>query len=535
VPAAPIETFDYIVVGGGSAGSVVAAGLADIPGATVLLVEAGREDRSPWIHIPATFFRVMRAGKDVTTYVSEPEPQLNDRSWLVPQGYVLGGGSSVNAMLYVRGQADDYNGWAQMGCTGWGYDDVLPVFRAMEGNTDLLGEYHGGDGPLTVSETRFHHPLSRAFLKATQEAGMPQSTDFNGARQDGMGFYQTTTRKGRRCSATKAFLRPSLRKPNLELRCRTSVDRVIVKDGRATGIALVDGSRIAARREVVLTAGALMTPQILLRSGLGAGAHLRDVGIDVVHDLPGVGQNFQDHAAIPVEAKTADPISIYGQDAVWPGAFHLAKWLVAKRGLLTSNVIEAGGFIDTSGRGRPDIQFHMMPTFGGGPGVPPIEGHGIGFSICVLRPASRGEIKLRSADPTSPGLFRSGVLSDDQDVQTSLRGLRLALSLLDQPALQSVTTERQLPPVGPDTDASLTDYIRGRAKTVYHPVGTAKMGPDADPMAVLTPELCVRGVEGLRVADASAMPRLTSGNTNAPTMMIGARAVSFITKSAIDR
>jgi len=279
----------------------------------------------------------------------------------------------------------------------------------------------------------------------------------------------------------------------------------------------------------------LMTPQILLRSGIGAAAHLRDVGIDVVHDLPGVGQNFQDHAAIPVEAKTADPISIYGQDAVWPGAFHLAKWLIAKRGLLTSNVIEAGGFIDTSGRGRPDIQFHMMPTFGGSPGVPPIEGHGIGFSICVLRPASRGEIKLRSADPTSPGLFRSGVLSDDQDVQTSLRGLRLALSLLDRPALRSVTAERQLPPVGPDTDASLIDYIRGRAKTVYHPVGTAKMGPETDPMAVLTPELCVRGVDGLRVADASAMPRLTSGNTNAPTMMIGARAVSFITKSAIDR
>lgn len=520
--------YDIIVAGGGSAGCVLAAQLSADPKLNILLIEAGRRDVNPWIHIPATFFKVMRGGRDATVYEGEPEEGLGGRRFLVPQGHVLGGGSSVNAMLYIRGQSVDYDAWEAAGAEGWGWNDVLPVFKRLEANREFGEPYHGQDGPLVVSNTRHRHPLAKAFLAACYEAQLRSNPDFNGERQDGVGFYQTTTNKGRRWSSAKAFLHPVRKRPNLTVLTETRVDRVLIENGRATGVRLVDGREITARREVVLTAGALASPLILMRSGVGAAAKLEALGIPVVSDLPGVGQNYQDHMAVPVEAETREPISVYGEDRLFRGAGHMLRYLFDRRGLLSSNMIEAGGFVDVTGEGRPNIQFHMMPAFSGAPGVDPIDGHGISFSICVLRPASRGSVELRSSDPDAKGLFNGEVLSDPRDIELSLKGLRVALSLLDQPSLKQVLGTRRLPAEGPDTDETLVQHIRAAAKTVYHPVGTAKIGDAADDMSVVDSRLRVRGVEGLRVADASVMPYLVSGNTNAPSIMIGARAAEFI-------
>lgn len=521
-----MPAFDTIICGGGSAGCVLAAALSRDPAHRVLLIESGRRDRSPFIHIPGTFFRVMRAGIDATVHAGEPEPGLGGRPCLVPQGHVLGGGSSVNAMLYVRGQPQDYDGWEATGARGWGWDRVLPAFLAMEGNTALGLPFHGVEGPLSVSDPRHRHPLAQAFIAAAVQAGIPANRDFNGARQEGVGFYQTTTRDGRRCSASVAFLRPALGRENLTVMTRARVDRVTFLNGRASGVVLTDGRMIEASREVVLTAGALATPLILQRSGIGPAQVLSAHGIPVLADRPGVGANYQDHMAIPVEAETRGPISTFGHDRGLRGARHLAAYALARRGLMASNIVEAGGFVDVGGAGRPDVQFHMLPGFAGAPGVPPLPGHGISVSACVLRPKSRGTITLRGADPALPGLFRAGVLSHPEDVALSLDALRLTLGLFDQPALASLTGARHQPAA--TDEASLLAHIRASAKTVYHPAGTARMGDEADPLAVCDPRLRVLGVRGLRIADASVMPGLTSGNTNAPVMMIAARAADFI-------
>lgn len=525
-----MSEFDYIVCGGGSAGCVLAAELARDPARRVLVIESGRRDRNPWIHIPATFFRVLRGGRDAITYASQPEPGLGGRPCLVPQGHVLGGGSSVNAMIYIRGQAQDYDDWAALGCTGWDWAQVLPVFRALESNRVHGAPFHGRKGPLTVSNPRHRHTLSEAFLSASFQAGLPASADFNGATQEGMGFYQTTIRDGRRCSAARAFLHPVLRQGNVTLLTSARVDRVLIEGGRATGVLLADGRQFTARREVVLCAGALATPLILMRSGLGPAATLEAQGVPVLADLPGVGANYQDHMAVPVEAETRAPISTYGQDRGLRAVGHMLHYLTSRRGLLASNIVEAGGFVDTAGSGRPDIQFHMIPGFAGAPDTPPLEGHGISFSVCVLRPAARGQLALASRDPLAQGRLRAGVLDHPQDIATTLRGLRLALSLLEQPALQTILGPRRQPGPGTDDDAALIRHIRASAKTVYHPAGIARMGHEDDPQAVLDPRLRVRGIRGLRVADASVMPVIVSGNTNAPCMMIGARAARFITE-----
>lgn len=522
--------FDYIICGGGSAGCVLAAELARDPARRVLVIESGRRDSNPWIHIPATFFRVLRGGRDAITYASEPEPGLGGRPCLVPQGHVLGGGSSVNAMIYIRGQARDYDDWAAMGCAGWDWAQVLPVFRALEGN-EVHGEpLHGRNGPLTVSGPRHRHPLSEAFLAASQQSGLPLNDDFNGTEQEGMGFYQTTTRGGRRCSAAVAFLHPALRRGNVTLLTGARVDRVLIEGGQARGVRLVDGRQIEAREEVVLCAGALATPLILMRSGLGPAAMLQAQGVPVLADLPGVGANYQDHMAVPVEAETRAPISTFGQDRGLRALRHMLRYLAGRRGLMTSNIIEAGGFVDTDGDGRPDIQFHMLPGFAGAPDIPPIEGHGISFSVCVLRPKARGHLALTSRDPRAQGRLHAGVLDNEADIATTLRGLRLALSLLEQPALKTILGDRRQPRPGALDDTALINHVRASAKTVYHPAGTARMGHMDDSRAVLDPRLRLRGIRSLRVADASAMPAIVSGNTNAPCMMIGARAAHFISE-----
>lgn len=524
------EKFDYIVVGGGSSGCVMANRLSEDSGARVLLIESGRRDTDRWIGIPATFFKIIQKGRDIVAYVGEPSERLNGRPSIVLQGHVIGGGSSVNAMLYVRGQSEDYDGWAQDGNRGWSFSDVLPVFRDLENNMEISGEYHGTSGELHVSETGFHHPLSRAFIRAAQEVGIPYNPDFNGSVQEGVGFYQTTTHDGRRWSAAQAFLRQAEKRSNLKILTETRVARVTFTGNRATGVELENGTRYEAGGEVVLCAGAIETPRLLQLSGVGAADHLRQHGISVVSDLPGVGQNYQDHIETTVQGETVDPVSIYGEDKGFRAVRHMLQYLTTRTGLLTSNVVECGGFIDVSDAGLPDLQFHVLPFMVGWADRAPVEKHGIAIGPCFLRPKSRGSVKLRSANPKDPALFDAGTFSDPDDLEVLVRGVLKGIEILEAPSLARLVKRRALPEPGVEKDpAKLRDFIRQTAKTVFHPAGTAKMGPDTDRMSVVDSELRVKGTRGLRVADASVMPRLISGNTNAPTMMIAERASRFIT------
>jgi choline dehydrogenase len=521
--------YDYIVAGGGSSGCVLAARLSENPKTRVLLIESGKSDTDKFIHIPATFFKVLDKGEAVHAYVSEPEAGLSGRPSIVPQGNVIGGGSSVNAMIYIRGQRQDYDTWAQMGCRNWSYEKVLPVFTSLEGNQRLAGEYHGGDGSLKVSDRRFGHPLSWAFIRAAQEAGLPYNEDFNGKNQEGVGFYQSTTNNGRRWSAAQAFLRDAEKRSNLTIMTGTRVHKVVFQGKKATGVLLENGQTILADREIILTAGAIATPKILQLSGIGDAAHLRSHGIDVLADLPGVGENFQDHLEATVQAEVKDPISMYGEDRGLKAVGHMLQYLLTRTGLLTSNVVESGGFVDTAGTGQPDIQFHVLPSFAGFAEREAEPGHGISIGPCFLRPQSRGTVKLRSSDPRDPALFNANALSAPADLETLVRGVELAIKITEQPALAKLIKRRVLPKPGVERDPeALRAYIRSVSKTVFHPSGTAKMGQSDDRMAVVGEDLRVFGVEGLRVADASIMPTLVSGNTNAPSIMIGERAARFV-------
>ena len=524
-----MSEFDYIVAGGGSAGCVLAARLSENPAHRVLLIESGQRDTDKYIHIPATFFKVLEKGTDALFYASEPEKGLNGRPSIVPQGHVIGGGSSVNAMVYIRGSHQDYDTWAQMGCRNWSYEKVLPVFRDLENNQRLSGEFHGATGELKVSDRAFGHPLCWAFIRAAQEVGLPYNEDFNGAKQEGVGFYQTTSAGGRRWSAAEAFLRKAEGRANLTIVTGARVHKVTFDGRRASGVLLEDGTTHGARREIVLSAGALATPKILQLSGVGPAAHLREHGITVVADVPGVGENYQDHLEATVQAELKDPISMFGQDKGVDAVRHMLQYLLTKTGLLTSTVVEAGGFADTSGSGEPDVQFHVLPMFNGFADRPAEPGHGISIGPCVLRPQSRGSVRLRSANPRDSAMFVANSLSVEADVETLARGVELAIRIVEAPSLARLVKRRALPKPGVEKDPdALRDYVRSISKTVFHPSGTARMGVASDPMAVVDEELKVRGVEGLRVADASIMPRLVSGNTNAPTMMIGERAARFM-------
>jgi len=516
--------YDYIIVGAGSAGCVMASRLSEDPAHRVLLLEAGGPDRNPFIHMPAGLWRLRHAAELNWGYYTEPEPELNGRRLYWPRGRVLGGSSSINAMCYCRGHRGDYDVWASNGAEGWDWEGVLPWFIRSEGNQRGADEWHGADGPLAVSDLRYTNPLSAVFLAAAEQAGHPHSDDFNGPHQRGFGFYQVTQKNGRRCSSAAAYLAPAVDRTNLTVMTGAQALEVLMQDSTATGVrASCNGEEREFRGgETILSGGAINSPQLLMLSGVGPAAHLHDMGLPVRADLPGVGANLQDHLDICTLVGCREPITYDTLNHFWAGL----QYFLTRRGPGTSNIAEAGGFIVSrlAPDDRPDIQMHFIPAQLDDHGRNVLPGSGMTLHACPLRPESRGHILLKSTDPKQAPAIMPRYMTTDHDREMMLECVRLSLEIFAQPAFSPYVSESVFPEPGVDTRAGWLDFIRRKAETVYHPVGTCKMG--TDPMAVVDPCLRVHGVEKLRVVDASVMPRLVSGNTNAPTIMIAEKTAA---------
>ena len=516
-----MSDFDRIIIGAGSAGCVLANRLSANPATRVCLIEAGPPDRNPMIHMPFGLAALAHMRWLNWGYATNPEPQLQNRRLYWPRGRVLGGSSSINAMIYMRGHPQGYRDWAAAAGPEWDWPKVREIFKDLEANQAISVDHHGQDGPLTVSNLRQPNPLSQAFVQAGAECQYPVNPDFNGATQDGVGLYQVTQRDGRRFSSARAFLEPVLARPNLTLVTRALVHRVLIEDRRAVGVALANREiRLRAGGEIILSGGAINSPQLLMLSGIGPGAHLQSMGIPVIHDAPEVGANLADHLDITVQAalKTRDAIGI--APTFLPRALR-ATWAYLRRGQgeFTSNVAEAGGFVTSDlTRDRPNLQFHFIPAYLHDHGRRLSLGYGLTLHVCDLLPKSRGRISLASPDPAAAPRIAANYLGHPDDLPTLVDGLKIARRIVGAPALQRYVARETLPGQGVTTDAQLEADIRARAETIYHPVGTCRMG--RDPASVTDGQGRVRGVDGLRVVDASLMPQIIAGNTSAPTMMI---------------
>ncbi len=528
------ETFDYVIVGAGTAGCVLANRLSADPSIRVLLLEAGGRDINPWIHVPVGYFKTMHNPKTDWCYKTEPDPGLSGRSLDWPRGKVLGGSSSINGLLYIRGQAEDYDHWRQLGNTGWAYDDVLPYFIRAEDQERGADDYHGVGGPLAVSDTRIRRNVCDAFIAACEELGIPPNDDFNGARQEGAGYFQLTSRNGFRCSTAVAYLRPSKRRRNLKIVTNALAERVVLDKRKATAVRyFADGTsvEVRARREVILSAGAIGSPQILMLSGVGTGAELRQYGIPVIHDLPGVGGNLQDHLQIRAVYKCTEPTL---NDEVNNFLLKMRiglEYILFRTGPMSMAASLVCAFAKIrSELATPDIQFHFQPLSADKPGEGLHPYSAFTASVCQLRPESRGRIKLKSSDPFAYPAIHPNYLATRTDQETAVAGMKLTRRLAQSPAMAPYVEGELLP--GPDvvTDEELLDSARMLAQTIYHPVGSCKMGNDEQ--AVVDERLRVRGVESIRIVDASIMPTITSGNTNAPAIMIGEKASDMILEDA---
>ncbi|HHP7016879.1 TPA: GMC family oxidoreductase [Pseudomonas aeruginosa] len=529
--------FDYVIVGAGSAGCAVAARLSEDPTVSVCLLESGGPDKSVLIHAPAGVVAMLPTKINNYGYQTVPQPGLNGRRGYQPRGKTLGGSSSINAMLYVRGNRWDYDHWAALDNPGWSYDELLPLFRRSENNEQFQDAYHGQGGPLNVTYPRHDSPISQMFLQAAQMNGIPLNADYNGASQEGAFLYQVTHRNGERCSAAKAYLTPNLSRPNLKVITHAVSARVLLDGRRATGVAYHQGSelkQVRARCEVVLTGGAFGSPQLLMLSGIGPVEELKRHGLAVAHPLPGVGQNLQDHIDYVQTWRVPSNTESFGVSARGSAKVTAAmlEWRSKRSGMVTSPFATAGAFFRSSPEVQvPDLQLVFVIALVDDHARKMHLGHGISCHVDVLRPFSRGTVGLNSADAREAPSIDPRFLSDERDMALLLKGAQAQQRIMESSPFAAIRG-KMLYPTRLDDPAGMTEDIRNRADTQYHPVGTCKMGPASDPMAVVDARLRVRGIQGLRVADASIMPTLVGGNTNAPAIMIGEKAADMIREDA---